>query len=50
MTREEVLSMAYALKLNHTVDLNLIPEFAATVIELLSFEVPKSEGSNSEED
>lgn len=41
MTREEVLSYAYALKLNYTVDLNKIPDFAQTVIELLSFEEPK---------
>ena len=46
MTIEEVLSFAYALKHNHTVDLNLVPDFAKTVIELLSFEtksVPERE-------
>ena len=41
MTREETIAFAYALGENHTVDLNLIPDFAQSVISMLSFE-PKT--------
>ena len=38
MTRGEALSYAYALKHNYTVDLNKMPDFAQSIIYLLSFE------------
>ena len=41
MTREETIAFAYALGNNYTVDLNLIPDFAHSVVSLLSFEPKK---------
>lgn len=41
MTREETIAFAYALGNNYTVDLNLIPDFARSVVSMLSFE-PKT--------
>ena len=41
MTRAETISFAYALENNYTVDLNLIPDFARSVISMLSFEPTK---------
>ena len=48
MTREETIAFAVALENNNTVDLNLIPDFAQSVVSMLSFEPTKWKEAKNE--